>query len=270
MPGRDGRAAGADRRDSESRARRARPRRTTSERQSSNCIESGARGVPGTRGNPCGGGLAEVASARGTNASPDAGRAAVSRAAVSGRSGAPEPYPAHRPRLRPGAGFCYLAKPSEGLGELDREMHDFIIVGGGSAGCTMAARMSELEDARVLLLESGPRDRNHNIHVPSRLLQDRRGARSPGDSTPPPLGQADGRRMIYPQARVLGGGRLDQRDGLRPPAMRPTTTHGSGQERCEGWSYAGVLPYFRRAEDNERYADAYHGSGRARSGCPTR
>ena len=46
-------------------------------------------------------------------------------------------------------------------------MQDFVIVGGGSAGCTLAARLSELDDARVLLLESGPPDRDRNIHAPA-------------------------------------------------------------------------------------------------------
>ena len=75
-----------------------------------------------------------------------------------------------------------------------------------------------------------------------------------------PLGQADGRRMIFPQGRVLGGGSSIN-------AMVYTRGHAqdydawAAEEGCSGWSYADVLPYFRRAEDNERLVDRYHGSG---------
>ena len=136
-------------------------------------------------------------------------------------------------------------------------MHDFVIVGGGSAGCTLAARLSELEDARVLLLESGPADRDGDIHVPAGFYKVVGGPLTWGYDTAP-LGQADGRRMVYPQARVLGGGSSIN-------AMVYTRGNAADydawerEEGCGGWSYAGVLPYFRRAEDNERYANEYHG-----------
>ena len=138
-------------------------------------------------------------------------------------------------------------------------MHDYIVIGGGSAGCTIAARLSELEDARVLLLESGPRDRDRNIHVPAGFYKVMAGPLTWGyDSAP--LRQADGRRMIYPQARVLGGGSsINAMVYARGNAADYDAWER--EEGCEGWSYAGVLPYFRRAEDNERYADEYHGAG---------
>ena len=138
-------------------------------------------------------------------------------------------------------------------------MHDFIIVGGGSAGCALAARLSELDDARVLLFESGPRDRDRNIHAPAGFQKVVGGPLTWGYDTAP-LRQADARRMIYPQARVLGGGSSIN-------AMVYTRGNAADydawerKERCDGWSYAGVLPYFRRAEDNERFSDDFHGSG---------
>lgn len=138
-------------------------------------------------------------------------------------------------------------------------MHDFVIVGGGSAGCTLAARLSELEDARVLLLESGPADRDRDIHVPAGFYKVVGGPLTWGYHTAP-LAHADGRRMVYPQARVLGGGSSIN-------AMVYTRGNAADydawerEEGCGGWSYAGVLPYFRRAEDNERYANEHHGAG---------
>ena len=138
-------------------------------------------------------------------------------------------------------------------------MHDFVVVGGGSAGCTLAARLSELDDARVLLLESGPADRDRDIHVPAAFYRVVGGGLTWGYETAP-LGQADRRRMLYPQARVLGGG-----SSINAMVYaRGNAADYDGWEReegCAGWSYAGVLPYFRRAEDNERFSDDFHGSG---------
>ena len=136
-------------------------------------------------------------------------------------------------------------------------MQDFVIVGGGSAGCTLAARLSELGDARVLLLESGPPDRDRNIHAPAAFYKMMNGPLTWGYRTAP-LRQADSRNMIYPQARVLGGGSSIN-------AMVYTRGNAADydawerEEGCEGWSYSGVLPYFRRAEDNERFRDEFHG-----------
>ena len=138
-------------------------------------------------------------------------------------------------------------------------MHDFVIVGGGSAGCTLAARLSELEDARVLLLESGPEDRDRNIHAPAAFYKVVGGPLTWGFDTAP-LRQADERRMIYPQARVLGGG--SSINAMVYTRGNPADYDAwEREERCEGWSHAGVLPYFRRAEDNERFSDEFHGSG---------
>ncbi len=138
-------------------------------------------------------------------------------------------------------------------------MHDFVIVGGGSAGCTLAARLSELEDARVLLLESGPRDHARNIHLPAAFYKVVGGPLTWGYHTAP-LRQADRRSMVYPQARVLGGGSsINAMVYARGNAADYDAWER--EEGCAGWSHAGVLPYFRRAEDNERYTNEYHGTG---------
>jgi choline dehydrogenase len=138
-------------------------------------------------------------------------------------------------------------------------VYDYVIVGGGSSGCVLARRLSELPDARVLLLEAGPADTDRYIHMPVGFHKMTAGPLTWGYSTAP-LGQADGRRMLFPQGRVLGGGSSIN-------AMVYTRGHAldydawATEESCAGWSYAEVLPYFRRAEDNERLVDRYHGSG---------
>ena len=138
-------------------------------------------------------------------------------------------------------------------------MYDYVIVGGGSSGCVLARRLSDLDDASVLLLEAGPADTNRYIHLPVGFYKMTTGPLTWGYSTEP-LAQADGRQMIFPQGRVLGGGSSIN-------AMVYTRGHAqdydawAAEEGCAGWSYADVLPYFRRAEDNERLIDRYHGSG---------
>lgn len=136
-------------------------------------------------------------------------------------------------------------------------MYDYVIVGGGSAGCAMAARLSELPDAKVLLLESGPADTDRYIHMPVGFFKIMSGPLTWGYATSPK--SFGGRSMVFPQARVLGGGSSIN-------AMVFTRGHPldydawAAEEGCEGWSFADVLPYFRRSEDNERLSDAYHGT----------
>ena len=137
-------------------------------------------------------------------------------------------------------------------------MYDYVIVGGGSAGCALAARLSEMPDAKVLLLESGPADTSSYIHMPVGFFKIMSGPLTWGYATSPKA--FEGRSMIFPQARVLGGGSSIN-------AMVFTRGHPldydtwAGEEGCQGWSFADILPYFRRSEDNERLSDGYHGTG---------
>ena len=84
-------------------------------------------------------------------------------------------------------------------------MYDYVIVGGGSAGCVLAARLSEVAEAKVLLIEAGPRDTNPYIHMPVGFFKMTSGSLIWGYETSP-LRHANNRTTVYPQARVLGGG----------------------------------------------------------------
>ncbi|RWR15523.1 GMC family oxidoreductase [Paenirhodobacter populi] len=134
---------------------------------------------------------------------------------------------------------------------------DYIVVGGGSAGCVLASRLSEDPETSVLLIEAGGRDRSFLYHWPAGFARMTRGVGSWGWSTVPQRHMQD-RVLWYTQARVIGGGSSINAQiyarGNRRDYDRWETEAG-----CEGWSYRDVLPYFRRAEGNERLFNAYHG-----------
>lgn len=138
-------------------------------------------------------------------------------------------------------------------------MHDYIVVGGGSAGCALAARLGEIEDARILLIEAGPPDRNPDIHRPVSFYKMTSGPLTWGYKTAP-SSQRNGHVMALPQARVLGGGSSINAMVFTRGNPRDYDEWAS-DEGCAGWAFKDVLPYFRRAEDNNRLADDYHGTG---------
>ncbi len=136
--------------------------------------------------------------------------------------------------------------------------YDHIIIGGGSAGAVLAARLTENPQTRVLLLEAGGSDRHPLYHLPAGFAKMTKGIGSWGWHTTP---QRHMNNMVirYTQARVIGGGSsINAQIYTRGSALDYDEWRQMG---CTGWGFDDVLPYFRKAEHNDTYDNEYHGQG---------
>jgi choline dehydrogenase len=135
--------------------------------------------------------------------------------------------------------------------------YDFIIIGAGSAGCVLANRLSADPAIRVLLLEAGPRDAHPLIHIPVGNAKIIPKAKYNWKYETEPQANLDDRRILWPRGKTLGGSSsLNGMIYIRGHARDYDLWR---QQGVSGWSFADVLPYFKRAEGNARGGDAFHG-----------
>jgi choline dehydrogenase len=139
------------------------------------------------------------------------------------------------------------------------EQFDYIVIGAGSAGCVVAGRLGETGRYRTLLLEAGGDDRNPWIHIPMGYakLYSNPAINWCYQSDPEP--ELSGRSLFQPRGKVIGG--TGSINGMIYMRGQREDFDGWRQLGCTGWSYSEVLPYFKRAEHQERGADEFHGTG---------
>ena len=145
-------------------------------------------------------------------------------------------------------------------GSQDDAAFDYVIVGGGSAGCVLAGRLSEDPRVRVCLVEAGPPDRHPLIHIPLGVTWLIKHPRLNWCYWSAPQQHVDDRKIFLPRGRVLGGSSsINGTIYIRGHRSDYDDWAAWGNP---GWSYAEVLPYFRKSENNEQFtASPYHGVG---------
>jgi choline dehydrogenase len=137
---------------------------------------------------------------------------------------------------------------------------DYIVVGGGTAGCVLAARLSEESRRTVCLLEAGGAGKSMFVNVPGTIVMAQRSASLNWRFQSVPQPQLNGRRISVPRGRGLGGSALI--NGMVYFRGNPRDYDAWSAAGAKGWSYREILPYFRRSEHNENYASSvYHGRG---------
>ncbi|MBK5911226.1 hypothetical protein CCR85_06930 [Rhodothalassium salexigens] len=141
----------------------------------------------------------------------------------------------------------------------DAEVFDYIVIGAGSAGCTLAGRLAERPGVRVLVLEAGPKDRSAWIHIPvgyAKTLS----SRTLNWQFPTEADAGTGGRVhLWPRGKTLGGSSAI--NAMLYIRGNPGDYDGWAQRGLAGWDWAHVLPYFMRSEDQARGALPGHGVG---------
>jgi choline dehydrogenase len=143
--------------------------------------------------------------------------------------------------------------------DVQADTYDFIVTGAGSAGCAVASRLSESGRYRVLLLEAGPPDTNPWIHIPLGYAKTYVDSAVNWKFETAPQPQLGNRRLYLPRGKTLGGS--SSINGM----VYIRGSHGDydewRQRGCEGWDWDSVLPFFKKAENQTRGADEFHGVG---------
>src|ERR1700739_777664 len=136
---------------------------------------------------------------------------------------------------------------------------DYIVIGAGSAGCVVAARLSET-GAKVILLEAGPRDTLPWIHIPAGMLKLLYHPVVNWNYSAEGTQGSAGRRIHWPRGKTLGGS--SSINGMLYVRGNPADFDGWAQMGCRGWSFDDVLPYFRKSEHYVQGGDpAVRGQG---------
>src|SRR5664279_3179462 len=135
---------------------------------------------------------------------------------------------------------------------------DYVVVGGGTAGCALAARLSEDSRRTVCLFEAGGTGKSLFVDVPGSIVMAQRSASLNWRFRTVPQPELNGRRISVPRGRGLGGSALI--NGMVYFRGNPRDYDAWARAGATGWSYREVLPYFRKSEHNEDFgADPFHG-----------